>query len=391
MARSVDKLNARTVATVGEPGRYSDGAGLYLIVDPGGARRWLFLYRAGSKQREMGLGSAGAVSLADARRKRDEARKLLAEGRDPIDEKRRATSKPAGIVTFGVFADELVSELRKGFRNEKHADQWAMTLKVYAAPLRPKPIDSISTDDVLAVLQPIWTTKSETASRTRGRIERILDAARAKGLRQGENPARWRGHLDQLLAKRRKLGARGHHKALPYPAVPSFVAELRARSAVAARALEFLILAAARTGEVIAARWDEIDRDAKVWTIPAERMKREREHRVPLVDRAVVILDEMAGIRRGDFVFPSFRADRHLSNGAFDALLERMKVDATAHGFRSSFRDWAGDETHAARETIEAALAHAVGDETERAYRRSDALAKRRELMVAWAAFLETP
>ncbi|WP_313901798.1 site-specific integrase [Methylobacterium sp. J-088] len=247
-------------------------------------------------------------------------------------------------MTFGAFADQLVPELAKGFRNTKHAAQWTSTLNTYAASLRSKPLDAITTDDLLAVLQPIWTTKAETASRVRGRIEKVLDAATAKGLRTGENPARWRGHLDQLLSKRRKL-TRGHHTALAYETVPAFVADLRCRDGIAARALELAILTAARVGEVVGARWDEIDVTAKLWTVPAARMKAERDHRVPLSDRALAILTEMEQIRRGAYIFEGYRSDRHLSTGAFDALLERMKVKATTHGFRSSFRDWAGDCT----------------------------------------------
>jgi integrase len=290
-------------------------------------------------------------------------------------------------VTFGAFADQLVPELAKGFRNDKHIAQWSSTLRTYAAPLRSKPIAEITTDDVLAVLQPIWTTKSETASRVRGRIERVLDAARARGLREGENPARWRGHLDHLLPKRKRL-TRGHHAALPFQQVPDFVAQLRQRDAIAARALEFVILTAARSGEVLGARWSEIDRQARIWTVPGERMKAGVEHRVPLVDRALEILDEVEKLRRGEFIFPSFRADKPLSNMAFDALMTRMGVRATTYGFRSSFRDWAGETTTFPREVAEAALAHAVGDATERAYRRGDALEKRRALMKAWEAHL---
>jgi hypothetical protein len=225
MARAVNKLTARTVQTAG-PGRFGDGDGLYLIVDPSGARRWIFLLRFDGKQREMGLGGTHVVTLADARRKRDEARRLLADGINPIDARQGNGAPAAPIMTFGAFADQLVPELAKGFRNTKHAAQWTSTLNTYAASLRSKPLDAITTDDMLAVLQPIWTTKAETAARVRGRIEKVLDAAKAKGLRTGENPARWRGHLDQLLSKRRKL-TRGHHTALAYETVPAFVADLR--------------------------------------------------------------------------------------------------------------------------------------------------------------------
>ena len=347
----------------------------------------MLIFRHGGKRREMGLGGIAGVSLADARRKRDHARKLLSDGRDPIIE-RRQTELPSRAMTFGAFADQLVPELAKGFRNPKHAAQWVSTLNTYAAPIREKDVAAIVTDDLLAILQPIWSTKSETASRVRGRIERVLDAARARGLRSGDNPARWRGHLDQLLSKRKRL-TRGHHAALPFEEVPAFVAQLRERPGTAALALEFLIVTAGRSGEVLGARWSEIDRDKQLWTVPADRMKAGREHRVPLSDRALAILDAAALLRRGGgYVFPSFRADKHLSNMAFDALITRMKVKATAHGFRSSFRDWAGEITNFPREIAEAALAHAVGNATERAYRRGDALEKRRELMSVWCQYV---
>lgn len=389
MARAVNKLNALTVSRTKEPGRYGDGNGLYLVVDPGGSRRWVMFFRQGGRQREMGLGSASAVSLSNARRRRDEARRLISEGRDPIAEKRKPDPSTVTAVTFGAFADQLLPELAKGFRNKKHAEQWTSTLNTYAASLRAKPIADIATDDVHAVLSPIWNTKNETASRVRGRLERILDAARAKGLRTGENPARWRGHLDQLLSKRRKL-IRGHHAALPYQDVPAFIAILRQRTAVAALALEFTILTAARVGEVLECSWSEFDLGSRVWTVPAKRMKAEREHRVPLSTRACEILDVMESLRQGSYVFPSFNTDKPLSNMAMSALLKRMGVKATVHGFRSSFRDWAGETTMFPREVAEAALAHAIGDETERAYRRGDALEKRRGLMDAWAVYISS-
>lgn len=286
MARSVNKLSARTVATIGKAGRHSDGNGLYLVVDPSGAKRWLFLFRWGGKLKEMGLGGLAGVSLSDVREKAAEARKVLASGRNPIDARREAEAARAERMTFGRFADDLVAELSKGFRNEKHKWQWSQMLNDHAAALRPKMVDEITTDDMLEVLKPLWSTKQETASRLRGRIERVLDGAKAKGLRTGENPARWRGHLDHLLPKRQKL-ARGHHAAVPFGEVPVFVAALREREAVAALALEFLILNASRTGEVIGATWPEIDIKAAVWTVPAHRMKAGKEHRVPLSTRAL--------------------------------------------------------------------------------------------------------
>jgi integrase len=359
-------------------------------VDPSGARRWLFLFRWHGKLKEMGLGGAGkdGVSLVDARTKTEEARKVLSSRRNPIEERRKAQAASAGRVTFGRFADDLVAEITKGFKNEKHIWQWSQTLNDYAAPLRPKYVDEITTDDVLAVLRPLWTTKHETATRLRGRIERVLNAAKAKGLRTGENPAQWRGHLDHLLPRRQKL-TRGHHAAVPFGEVPGFVASLRERDAVPALALEFLILCASRTGEVIGAKWSEIDTDKSVWTIPGERMKAGREHRVPLSARALEILARAETMRGDpDYVFPGRRPKAPLSNMAMEMLLRRMGREETVHGFRSSFRDWAGEMTTYPREIAEQALAHTVGDEVERAYRRGDALERRRELMKAWAAYV---
>ena len=402
MTRQVKRLTPRGVAAIDKPGRHADGDGLYLIVDkPGrtkadelspGAKRWAFLFRwkddplaAGAgRLREMGLGSASAVPLAKARDKAAEARAKVAAGVDPI----KSTQPQLATPTFGAVADELVASLSASWRNEKHRAQWSMALTSYAAPLRPKPIDAITTEDVLAVLAPVWTEKPETASRLRGRIERVLDAGKARGLRTGENPARWRGNLDHLLPRRHKL-TRGHHAALPYDQVPTFVADLHERQALAALALEFLILTAGRSGEVRGALWSEIDLEAKLWTIPADRMKGGREHRVPLCDRATEILEQAGQLRVSDNVFPGDRRDQPLSSMAFEMLLRRMKVDVTAHGFRSSFRDWAGEATAFPREVAEAALAHQVGNAVELAYRRGDALAKRRELMTAWGRFCE--
>jgi len=401
MARQLHKLSARTVETLTEPGRYGDGGGLYLVLDPAGRRRWVFRYARDGKTTDMGLGASGkhAVSLAEARTAAASARALLEQGKDPRTEReeQRAAEKAAEakeVVTFGAFADELVEQIEEGFRNAKHRAQWKSTLKEYGAPIREKAIDAIGTDDVLEVLKPIWTTKAETASRVRGRIERVLDAAKAKGLRSGENPARWRGHLSNLLPKRQKL-QRGHHAALPFEKIAAFVAEIRDRDATAARAMEFLILTAARSGEVLGATWGEIDQEAKLWTIPAPRMKAGRDHRVPLTPRALAILEDMAKLRPkeaspGDYVFPGQKPKRPLSVMTLEMLLRRMKrEDITTHGFRSTFRDWAGEKTHFPREIAEAALAHVVGDATERAYRRGDALEKRRKLMEAWGAYCE--
>jgi integrase len=287
------------------------------------------------------------------------------------------------------MANQVRESLSAGFRNEKHKAQWKMTLETYAAPLRGKPVDIIGTDDVLAVLRPIWTTKPETASRVRGRIEKVLDAARAKGFRPDENPARWRGHLDHLLPKQSKL-TRGHHAAMPYEHVAAFVGSLRESDSLAAQALELTILTAARSGEILGMRWAELDLEKRLWIIPANRMKAGREHRVPLSDRAVAILRQLAEIKTGDFVFPGQRKNTPLWHMAMNMTLRRMKADGvTVHGFRSAFRDWCGNETHFPREVVETALAHVIGDKSEQAYRRSDALEKRRKLMEAWAAYCE--
>jgi integrase len=430
MARQINRLNARQVQTLTMPGRHADGGGLYLVVSkpaakaskkaqgakPGAkrgkvpaakkaalevksapAKKWVFLYRRrrDGKLCEMGLGGLAAVSLAKARDKAAAARAMLAEGKDPLEARQDGDEE---VPTFGAMADQVIASLEAGWRNEKHRAQWRMTLQAYAGPLRTKPVDEITTEDVLAILQPIWTTKAETASRVRGRIEKVLDAAKAKGLRTGENPARWRGHLDHLLPKRQKL-QRGHHPAMPWTEVPAFIGRLREQQSVGALALEFVVLTACRSGEVLrsvrngeimGARWEEIDRGAKVWTVPAVRMKTSREHRVPLSGRALAILDHLEKGRRGPFIFPGQRGDVPLSDMALEVLMRRMEVKPyTVHGFRSSFRDWAGECTSFPREIAEAALAHAVGDQTERAYRRGDALERRRELMQAWANFCE--
>src|SRR5260370_22339553 len=285
----------------------------------------------------MGLGSAARGPLANARERADLARQQIAQGLNPIDERKQ----DKGIPTFGEMADEVREALSAGFRNAKHKAQWKSTLEVYAAPLRAKSVDAIGTADVLAVLKPIWTIKAETASRVRGRIEKVLDAAKANGFRNGENPARWRGHLDNLLPRQSKL-ARGHHAAMPYEDIASFIARLRTREATAALALELCILTAARSGEILGMRWSEIDFDNKIWTVPANRMTAGREYRVPLSSRATAILRHLETMKSGDFVFPGQTRGKPLSNMAMEMMLRRMKVDhATVHGFRSSFRDWA--------------------------------------------------
>lgn len=386
----MNRLPPRAAAAITEPGRHADGGGLYLVVGQGQSRKWVFRFKWHGRLVDMGLGAASSVTLAKARERAGDARKLLVDGINPLEAKRADQTVP----TFGEMADRLVADLGPQWRNEKHRAQWKTTLEKDAAKLRPVSVDKVETVDVLAVLKTIWSTKPETASRLRGRIERVLDAAKAKGFRSGENPARWRGHLDHLLPKRQKL-TRGHHAALPFEKVPGFITDLRAREAVAAMALEFAIYTAARSGEVRDATWAEIDLAAKVWTVPADRMKAGREHRVPLSARAVEILEKARDLSSGEpdaVVFPGIKSGSSLSDAAFDRLLKRMGFksgELTPHGFRSSFRDWAGEASTFPRELAEAALAHVVGDATERAYRRGDALEKRRKMMDAWARFCE--
>jgi len=387
MARGTQKLTARAAATT-KAGRYSDGGGLYLIVSESGARKWVFRFTFGGRVSELGLGSGHGVSLADARIKARDARTLIEAGKNPVEEKKEIERAKSAIPTFGTVADELIASKEREWRNEKHRAQWRSSLETYTATLRSKPVDQIDTAAVLEVLKPLWQEKPETASRVRGRIEAVLNSARAQNFRTGENPAAWRGHLEHLLPKRAKL-SRGHHSAMSYKDVPAFASQLSEHGTMAALALEFAILTAARSAEVYGATWSELDLKAKVWNIPANRMKGAREHRVPLCARAVDLLNHLFAARTCDYVFTSPRGPRPLSHIAMAKVIDRLKVSgATPHGFRSSFRDWVGNETTFSRELAEAALAHLVGDETERAYRRGDALEKRRKLMDAWGAFL---
>jgi integrase len=379
------KLTVRKVETA-PPGKYVDGGGLQFVVSPAKTRKWVFRYSWRGRAREMGLGPYPEIGLAEAREKTLAARRRVRDGIDPIAE--RKTDR--GVPTFGTLADEVFGDLSQGFRNEKHREQWRTSIARYCAPIRDTPVDQINTETVLSVLRPHWTRAPETASRLRGRIEKVLNAAKAKGYRSGENPAAWRGHLDHLLPSPKKIGDHGHYMAMAYADVPGFLVNLQERHGVAALALEFAILTAGRSGEVRGARWSEIDLDARVWTIPAARMKAGREHRVPLSAPAMAILTKLNDIRVSDPVFPGLRPNQPLSPSAMELTMRRMKIKgATVHGFRSSFRDWAGNETHFQREVAEAALAHVIGNAAEQAYRRSDALEKRRALMEGWAAYCE--
>jgi integrase len=389
--RKQNLLTTRNIESAKEPGRYSDGNGLYLVVRSGGSRQWAFLYRRDGKLKEMGLGSpAKGITLARARDLRDEARGVMALGADPLEVRRQSEQAGSGIPNFGAYALALVERIEEGFSNPKHRQQWKNTLQTYCGPIWAKRIDEVDTVGLLACLTPIWQAKPETASRLRGRIERVLNSARAEGLRKGENPAAWRGHLDATLPKPKKL-TRGHHAALPYAEMPKFMSDLRSRPALAALALELAVLTATRTSEVLNARWAEFDLDAGLWTIPAERMKARREHRVALSKRALALVNELAEARSSQYVFPGQKPGQPLSNMAMLMLLERMgrRGALTSHGFRSTFSDWASEVSPYSSELRETALAHTIGNKAEAAYRRGDALEKRRAMMEAWAQWCE--
>lgn len=335
----------------------------------------------------MGLGSFEDVSLSDARDLRDGARHTRNTGRNPIEVRRAERKGLAGRKTFGDVAEELLKAKAPEWGNKKHADQWRVSLEDGAAALASTNVEAVDTEAVLGVLKKVWTETPESASRLRQRIEAVLDYAGAHGLRTGDNPARWRGHLEHLLPKRGR-GDKGHHAALPYGDVPGFMTRLRAVETIAARALEFLILTAARSGEVYGATWSEIDAIEKVWTVSASRMKAGRVHRVPLAPQAIAVIEKARPFSAGEFIFEGRRRGHPLSHIAMAKVIDRMSVEgATPHGFRSSFRDWCGDHTEFPREVAEAALAHSVGDAAEQAYRRGDALDKRRALMNAWAKY----
>jgi integrase len=379
---------------------HADGSGLYLQVKNGGVS-WVLRFMLNCKARWMGLGPLALYGLAEARAKALDARRLRHEGVDPIEAKHQARQRmqldAAKAITFADAAAAYIKAHRAGWRNGKHATQWTNTLAAYAEPvIGALPVQAIDTALVLKVLEPIWTQKPETASRLRGRIENILDWARVRGYREGENPARWRGHLDKLLPASGRVRRVKHHAALPYVEIGELMAALRAQEGVAARALEFVILTATRTGDVLWAKWGEIDLPEKVWTIPAERMKGGREHRAPLSPRAVEILATMRKLAANEpgpnsFVFPGGKAGRPLSNMAMEMTLRRMgRDDITVHGFRSTFRDWTAERTNYPREAAEMALAHTVSDKVEAAYRRGDLFEKRRRLMEAWATCCAT-
>lgn len=397
MPRKARELSALEVGRIKQPGLNAVGgvAGLHLQVVPTGGRTWVLRVVVAGKRRDMGLGGFPDVSLAGAREKARAARLQVEQGVDPIEQRREARNvlmaTRASAKTFEECVTGLLATREGEWRNAKHRWQWENTLTTHAGPVMGNlKVADIKLAHVLDVLQPIWSAKTETASRLRGRIEAVLDWATARGYRSGENPARWKGHLDQLLARPSKIARAKHYAALPIDEMPAFLVRLRAAEGTGARALEFSVLTAARSGEVRGALWGEIDLEAAVWTVPAERMKMHREHRVPLSPQALKLLRALPRVEHQELVFPAPRGGV-LSDMALVAVVRRMGVDAVPHGFRSTFRDWAAERTHFPHELAEMALAHAIDSKTEAAYRRGDMLAKRAAMMGAWATFCETP
>jgi integrase len=388
------KLSALAVGRATKRGLHTDGGGLALQISRGGSKSWVFRYRFLGAIRCAGLGSLADVSLSEARSRAAVCRHQLRDGEDPIAAKAAkaaaARLELARVVSFDAAAESYIETHRAGWRGTKSVEKWRNSLKAHASPIFGKlPVGKIDTGLVVKALQPIWLKIPTTAGRVRGRIEAVLDYARARGNCSGENPARWRGHLENLFAANAPTAAKQHHAAMPYVEIGALMDQLRKRDESPAGALEFLILTACRSGEVIGARWDEIDQKSKIWTVPAERMKGGREHRVPLASAAVEVLNRMRAVRQGDHVFPGIKPNAPcVASGMTKLLRNGLKIEvSTIHGFRSTFRDWAAEMTNTPREVAEAALAHVVGNKVEAAYLRSDLLAKRRTLMDAWARY----
>ena len=397
MAKTINKLSPLAVAAKKEAGYYGDGLGLYLQVSKSGSKSWIFRYKFAKQSHEIGLGSVSDKNnLARAREKAKELKESLQNGKDPL-ETRRATKladalDQANAMTFDQCAAAYIASHRSGWKNAKHASQWQNTLETYASPLIGKlPVAAIDTALVVRVLEPIWLAKTETATRLRGRIEAVLDWAKVMEKRQGDNPARWRGHLDKLLPKQSRVKRTEHHAALPWQQIGEFMLHLRQQEGIAAKAAELAILTACRSGEVRLATWQEFNFDAAMWVIPAERMKAGIEHRVPLSAAVLALLESMP--RMGDLIFPGTKYGKPLSDMSLTAVLKRMKRgDLTMHGFRSSFRDWCAESLTNAfpREVCEHALAHRLSDKAEAAYQRGDMFEKRKLLMAAWADYCGT-
>jgi integrase len=385
MRRQGNKLTAKEVSAASKPGLYGDGHGLYLQVSSFDTKAWVFRFTIDGLPRKMGLGPLHTVSLAEARKRAAEARLKAHDGIDPIEDKQaqRASKRlsAAKAMTFRQAADAYLEANRAAWKNAKHAKQWASTFRAPTAGINDLAVSAIDTGLVLKVLEPIWPKKPETAVRLRGRIEAVLDWAKVRGFRDGENPARWRGHLDHILPKKSRVASVEHLAALPYSSISAFMAELRVKEGVTARALEFAILTATRSGEILGAQWSEIDVEAKLWTIPANRMKGKKEHRIPLSDRAAEILQGLP--RLGERLFAGLGRDMMLD------CLRGLRAAGTVHGFRSTFRDWAAETTAYPNELLEIALAHTIGNKAEAAYRRGDMMEKRRRLMADWADYCE--
>lgn len=405
MGRKVGRLSALEVKHKAEPGYFPDGAGLYLQVSSSGSKSWVFRFQLNGRRREMGLGATHTVLLTKAREKAREARELLLDGIDPIEAQRAKkaanAAAEAASVTFDEAAEKFIAAKQAGWKNEKHAAQWKATLTLYASPVIGKlSVQAVELSHVMKILEPIWNDKPVTAQRVRGRIESVLDWCRVRGFRKGDNPARWRGHLDKLLAKPTDIRPVQHFTALPYKELPAFWQALREEKGNGALALQFAILTAARSGEVRGAIWAEIDEAEATWTIPASRMKAKREHKIPLSAEALAVLQavrdsnpRMASESDDErFVFPSAKRGAPLSDMTLSAVLRRMeRGDLTVHGFRSTFRDWASEQTSFPPHVAEQALAHTIQNKAEAAYRRGDLFEKRRRLMAAWASFATTP
>jgi integrase len=390
------KLSAKKIEHLKKVGYHPDGDNLYFQVTSSNAKSWIFRFSFDGKRREMGIGSYPEITLEKARESAIELRRLVKAGTDPIElRKADQAAKRAernNAVTFAYCAKQYIESHRHGWKNVKHAQQWENTLEQYAYPIIGETIiKDVDTALIMRVLQPIWLAKNETAGRLRGRLENILDWAAVQGFRAVENPARWKGHLDNLLASPGKVQKNNHFKALPYSEINPLMLALRANGSVSAKALEFLILTAAHTGEIIGAKWDEIDFDNQLWIVPADRMKAKREHRVPLSSRAIEIVREMQALKTNDAIFPGRSKGGFLSNAAMDKLLQQtLGIDATVHGMRSTFRDWASERTAYPHEVCEMALAHTIRNQAEAAYRRGDLIEKRRNLMEDWLRFCVT-
>ena len=397
MARTLNRLSTFQVEKKKQPGMYADGGGLYLRVAEGGSKQWIFRYVANGRLRDMGIGPCHTFTLAEARERATEQRKLRLSGIDPIAHKRAqqgaAAAENARAMTFRQCATGFMRDNEKKWTHPKHRQAWETTLTKYVYPkLGELPVGLIDTPLVLEVIKPLWARIPETASRVRGRIESVLGWATVHGYRSGDNPARWEKHLDQALPARAEVAKKEHHAALPYTQVAAFMGKLRQDSSVMARCLEFITLTACRLGEAAGATWKEIDFEARTWTIPAERMKAAREHKVPLSAAAIALLKDVAAIRHSDYVFPGYKHGRPLGhNGLWTVAKRAGGADITVHGLRSTFRDWAAERTNFPREVAEMALAHAIPNAVEAAYRRGDLFQKRVRLMDAWADYCGKP